>query len=241
MVGVDSSEKARLKRIVWKRSSQFVIDHFSGISTSNVAIFDSINPHCDFDCLINQEKDIFIVNHTHIKTMKASLSNRTVCLFTWIAFVVAALMLPKDASAFVVVPLSFSAAANVHSHRPWTTTPLFATPVQVQEQDFWQRSADSNQVTERPEIVYILLYNPGTAEEGVHTTRFEEDNTEILWAFVELDDCMQFATLLKETEPPPEFNMALYPEPIPTPAPLSQMETASRDMGLLLRIVPAST
>ena len=49
---------------------------------------------------------------------------------------------------------------------------------------------------------------------------------------------MEFASLLVQHEPPPEFNMAIGAEPTPTPTPLSQMETASRDMGLILRFVP---
>ena len=123
---------------------------------------------------------------------------------------------------------------NIHSS---SLTQLSQTPVQQAEQEFLQRSTASA-TPPQPEIVYILLYNPGTAEEGVHTTTLEEEGQEILWAFEAIEDCMHFASLLLK-EPPPEFNMALYPEPIPTPAPLSQMEAASRDMGLILRVVPS--
>eukprot|EP00977_Amphora_coffeiformis_P029028 scaffold38322_cov191-Amphora_coffeaeformis.AAC.5 len=97
----------------------------------------------------------------------------------------------------------------------------------------WQRSEASASI---PEIVYILLYNPGTAEEGVYTTTIQ--GTEILWAFADVTDAAAFAELVKTHEPPPQFNLALYPEPIPTPAPLVQMQTAAVDMGLLLRVVP---
>lgn len=159
----------------------------------------------------------------------------------WLALLGAYLatsILPRDVSAFVLQPPQ--TFIKQEQRLSSTSCSLASTPVQIQEQDFWQRS-EAQEVTKHPEIVYILLYNPGTAEEGVHTTAMDDEQGEVLWAFADIDDCMQFATLLKETEPPPEFNMALYPEPIPTPTPLSQMEIASREMGLVLRIVPATT
>ena len=117
---------------------------------------------------------------------------------------------------------------------------LHQTPVQAQEAAYWARSDNDTGVTTRPEIVYILLYNAGTAEQAVHTSSLDDNNgqQEILWAFEDIGDCMEFASLLVQHEPAPEFNMALGAEPTPTPTPLSQMETASQDMGLLLRLVP---
>ena len=167
-----------------------------------------------------------------------SLHNNAV-LLALLGLFLATTLLPKDVTAFVVQQPQQSLAI--------VSTSLAATPVQVQEQDFWKRSSSSSDqqpIAERPEIVYILLYNPGTAEEGVHTSTIQEEEEqggpEVLWASGDVGDCMQFAELLKTTEPPPEFNMALYPEPIPTPAPLSQMEMACQDMGLVLRIVPSA-
>jgi hypothetical protein len=93
-----------------------------------------------------------------------------------------------------------------------------------------------------PEIVYILVYNAGTTEEAVYTSSLQNNqagNAEVLWAFEEIDDCMELSSMLVQHEPPPSFNMALGAEPVPTPVPLSQMQQASQDMGVVLRLVPS--
>ena len=166
--------------------------------------------------------------------------------FATVIFALVSLLLlaqqPHHATAFVN-PSSLSRLPTMTStsRRSTAMPPLYAESAAVQEQEtvFWQRSEEAPSTP--PEIVYILLYNPGTAEEGVYTTTLVDDGTtEILWVFVELTDALEFADLLKANEPPPKFNLALYPEPIPTPAPLAQMETAAVDMNLVLRVVPAS-
>ena len=144
-----------------------------------------------------------------------------------------ALFSAATAAAFVLP------ASSVSQSRPLAKFRLQQSPVQVQENTFWARSEASPAAV--PEIVYILIYNAGTTEEAVHTSTLEDQgNAEVLWAFEDIDDCMQFATLVVENEPPPAFNMALSAEPIPTPVPMSQMVTASQDMGVILRLVPSA-
>ena len=161
-------------------------------------------------------------------------------------------------TSFVVFPsplLSSSSSSsssltrNGHTCDRLSTSRLYAESYEVQQQEqfLWQRSdasasaSSSSASSTEPEIVYILLYNPGTAEEGVYTTTIaqgDDAGREILWAFTDVTDAAGFSELVKAHEPTPQFNLALYPEPIPTPAPLSQMRTAADDMGVLLRVVP---
>jgi hypothetical protein len=101
-----------------------------------------------------------------------------------------------------------------------------------EEEDRYLEMALNN--PSRPEIVYLLVYNPGTDQEGVHTTDYPKDGSgsEVVLAFEELDDCISFANVLKAN---PSFPL----EPIPTPAPLQQMEPAMAGMGLSVMVVPA--
>ena len=110
------------------------------------------------------------------------------------------------------------------------------TPIELQETKYLQLAASSGEgVVSNPEIIYILMYNPGTTEEGVHTTEFPKGSgEEVMLAFESLEESYQFANMLREE---PSFPL----DPVPTPAPLAQMETACQQMGLTIKIVPAET
>ncbi|KAL3934936.1 MAG: hypothetical protein SGARI_003172 [Bacillariaceae sp.] len=86
----------------------------------------------------------------------------------------------------------------------------------------------------QPDIVYLLMYNPGTDQEGVHTTEYPKDGSgaEVILGFEDLQNCIQFVTALKEN---PSFPL----EPIPTPVPLPQMQASVESMGMSIMVVPA--
>jgi hypothetical protein len=108
---------------------------------------------------------------------------------------------------------------------------LFLQSLQEQEDKYIDMA--SQNVFTQPEIVYILVYNPGTEKEGVHTTEYPKDGSgsEVILGFEELGDCVQFATALKSN---PDFPL----EPIPTPAPFQQMQASVETMGLRIMVVP---
>lgn len=126
---------------------------------------------------------------------------------------------------------SISSSTKKISSRPFSTTPkLFLKSLQELEDQYLGLAIQNNS---RPEIVYILMYNPGTDQEGVHTTEYPKDGSgsEVVLGFEEIADCVDFSTALKQN---PNFPL----EPIPTPAPFDQMQAAVQGMGLNILIVP---
>lgn len=101
------------------------------------------------------------------------------------------------------------------------------------QEDLYLARASETQGQIRPEIVYILMFNPGNPnEEGVHTTEYPRDSgSEVMIAFESIDECYQFASVLKD-------DPTIAAEPIPTPAPFDQMEKACWEMGITLQVVP---
>ncbi|CAB9507742.1 expressed unknown protein [Seminavis robusta] len=115
-----------------------------------------------------------------------------------------------------------------------TSTQLFQTPVQDQEEYYLQLAVQNEGNTNTPEMIYILVYNPYTDEEGVHTTEYpKESGKQALLVFEALEDCRQMASLLA-VEP------SVPGEPVPTPAPLAQMEMACQQMEWTIKVVPAT-
>mmetsp|Transcript_11269 Transcript_11269/g.26761 ORF Transcript_11269/g.26761 Transcript_11269/m.26761 type:complete len:180 (+) Transcript_11269:416-955(+) len=110
------------------------------------------------------------------------------------------------------------------------STQLF---VSTQEQeDYLLDQAAKNIDGSKPEIVYILMYNPNTEQEGVHSTEYPKDSgSEVMVAFESIEDCMSFSMLLKDD---PNFPL----EPVSTPAPYGQLESACAGMGISIMVVP---
>lgn len=80
-------------------------------------------------------------------------------------------------------------------------------------------------------LVYIIMYNPSTPMEGIHTYHEQDD---ILLAFESIDDCVNLAQLIRDDG----RYVQEYGEPIPTPLSVGQIQTACNQMGLRLAIVP---
>jgi len=85
---------------------------------------------------------------------------------------------------------------------------------------------------EKPEVVYTIVYNPGTPEEGIHTMKYPRgSDTEVLLTFEGMADCVIFARTIKE-------DPALDQEPVPTPTSCAMIEKACQDMGIQTTFVP---
>ncbi|VEU35671.1 unnamed protein product [Pseudo-nitzschia multistriata] len=83
-----------------------------------------------------------------------------------------------------------------------------------------------------PEVVYTIVYNPGTPEEGVHTMKHPRGSDgELLLCFEGMADCVLFARTIKE-------DPALDQEPIPTPTSREMIQGAAEGMGMRMEIVP---
>lgn len=116
--------------------------------------------------------------------------------------------------------------------------PLFQmqNPIQDQEDKFLQLAMQYEEAMSspmrRPEVVYVIMYNPGTEQEGIHTMEFPRGSqTDLLLAFESIEDCVGFSNLLRQD---PNWQQ----EPVPTPTPLDQVEVACQGMGLPIMVVP---
>ena len=77
-----------------------------------------------------------------------------------------------------------------------------------------------------------MVYNPGTAEEGIHTMKCPRgSDNDVLLAFEGMADCIIFARAIKE-------DPAMDQEPNPTPTSRQMMEEACKGMGMQMEIVP---
>ena len=87
--------------------------------------------------------------------------------------------------------------------------PPFGTPrrigkasrqyLSIQEQeDFLLEQASQNVASTKPDVIFILMYNPGTEQEGVHSTEYpKESGSEVMLGFESIEDCISFANMLK--------------------------------------------
>jgi len=78
----------------------------------------------------------------------------------------------------------------------------------------------------------MIVYNPSTEEEGIHTMKSPRGTeNELLLTFEGLADCINFSRVIKN-------DPGLPHEPIPTPTSTEMMEEACKSMGLPMKIVP---
>mmetsp|Transcript_34751 Transcript_34751/g.84259 ORF Transcript_34751/g.84259 Transcript_34751/m.84259 type:complete len:163 (-) Transcript_34751:267-755(-) len=109
-------------------------------------------------------------------------------------------------------------------------------PIQEQEDNYLQLAMQYEEALSspmrRPEVVYVIMYNPGTEQEGIHTMEFPRGSeTDLLLAFESIEDCVGFSNSLRQD---PNWQQ----EPVPTPTPLDQVEVACQQMGLPIQVVP---
>ena len=148
-------------------------------------------------------------------------------------------------TGLIVTPFFSSSPARVHSQqnsRLFESRPQ--TRMERQEEAYLQLSTTTTTATtstrsnsnnnKNPDVVYIIMYHPGSREEeGVHTTEFpKESGQEVLLAFESLDEINKFANVLRDD---PTCTL----DPVPTPAPLANLQVACQQMGLVMKLVPA--
>ena len=91
----------------------------------------------------------------------------------------------------------------------------------------------------RPDIIYIILFNPQTPFEAIHTVKFprgadfDQSTADLLLAFESFDDCVAFAEVLR-SDPAVDAG-----EPVATPSSYGQIEQACQKMRLPMKVVPA--
>jgi hypothetical protein len=94
-------------------------------------------------------------------------------------------------------------------------------------------STSSDEETVRPENVHIIVFNPGTEEQGVHTIEFPKGSgLNIILAFESQPECENFAAMLKQ-EGSLQFQNA-----VPSESPLEELEQFCETIGVLVEVVP---
>lgn len=124
--------------------------------------------------------------------------------------------------------------ASTNHRAPPSSTRIFLmqNAVQQEEDRYLELAMQSEGVMARPDVVYVIMYNPGTEQEGIHTMEFPRgEETDLLLAFESIENCVNFSNMLRQD---PNWQQ----EPIPTPTPLDQVEMACQQMGLPLKVVP---
>ena len=119
-----------------------------------------------------------------------------------------------------------------------TPSALFITA--EEQEDIFLERAMSASAQVKPDLVYIILFNPQTPMEAIHTLKFprganfEQSTSDVLLAFESFDDCVGFAQVLRED---PAVDAG---EPVPTPSSMQQIEQACAGMRLPIQVVPAA-
>ena len=130
---------------------------------------------------------------------------------------------------------SFFASTKQRYHHTRRFPLLYSSMIEELEDRYLELANQNERVMEYiPEIVYIMMYNPGTPEEGLHTTEYPKGSgQDVVLAFESLEECVAFSNIIKSDK------SLKLPEPIPTPAPYEQMKLACQRMGLSIKVVPA--
>lgn len=85
----------------------------------------------------------------------------------------------------------------------------------------------------KPEEVHIILFNPNTNREGVHTIEFPKNSgNNIILAFESKDECEQFSMNLKEQH---------FFDPVPQEMNLDSLEEYCQNIGVDIQVVPEGT
>ena len=147
-------------------------------------------------------------------------------------FLLAVFVLSSSAvTAFAPVTFSRQQQSAPLNYR--SNTRMFQT-IQELEDGFLDRATKSEAVLAKPDIVYIIMYNPSTPEEGIHTMEHPRGSQEdLLLAFESLEECVSFSRSIEEDPSVPQ-------KPVPTPSSMLQIEGICEGMGLPMKVVHAA-
>ena len=91
----------------------------------------------------------------------------------------------------------------------------------------------ADEMEHRPEDVHVIVFNPETDQQGVHTIEFPQGSgLNIILAFESQNDCETFAAMLRH-EGSRQFQNALTAE-----APLEELEEFCESTDMLVKVVP---
>ena len=151
------------------------------------------------------------------------------------------LSMASSATAFVPPsPQLHQPLSSVVAPAPTHSTQSSALFVTAEEQEdlFLERTMTAPAEI-RPDIIYIILFNPQTPFEAIHTVKFprgadfDQSTADLLLAFESFDDCVAFAEVLR-SDPAVDAG-----EPVATPSSYGQIEQACQKMRLPMKVVPA--
>ena len=107
--------------------------------------------------------------------------------------------------------------------------------IEKQEQQYYNFFINDNDDDDgddgdsRPDIVYLILFNPETEDQGVHTIEFPKGSGfNTILAFESEDECFKFASMLQD--------MHFY-QPTVQETPLEELQDYCNSIGMPLKVV----
>ena len=101
--------------------------------------------------------------------------------------------------------------------------------IEKQEDTYLELAANNAHI---PEAVYIIVYNPGTEREGVHTTENPRGSGQYcVLAFESPFECQHFSEMIAMGYPG-------FEDPVPTQYTVDQVQQYCQQMGWYLQLVP---
>eukprot|EP00551_Chaetoceros_affinis_P000215 CAMPEP_0203644610 /NCGR_PEP_ID=MMETSP0088-20131115/10020_1 /ASSEMBLY_ACC=CAM_ASM_001087 /TAXON_ID=426623 /ORGANISM="Chaetoceros affinis, Strain CCMP159" /LENGTH=286 /DNA_ID=CAMNT_0050501189 /DNA_START=468 /DNA_END=1328 /DNA_ORIENTATION=- len=103
----------------------------------------------------------------------------------------------------------------------------------TEKQQMTKKFFEQMKMKVKPEEVHIILFNPNTDREGVHTIEFPKDSgNNIILAFESRMECERFSTNLKEQH---------FFDPVPQEMNLDSLEQYCETIGVDVQVVPEGT
>eukprot|EP00566_Odontella_aurita_P026866 CAMPEP_0113529188 /NCGR_PEP_ID=MMETSP0015_2-20120614/2257_1 /TAXON_ID=2838 /ORGANISM="Odontella" /LENGTH=186 /DNA_ID=CAMNT_0000427795 /DNA_START=871 /DNA_END=1431 /DNA_ORIENTATION=+ /assembly_acc=CAM_ASM_000160 len=82
----------------------------------------------------------------------------------------------------------------------------------------------------KPNDVYVILFNPGTEKEGVHTVEYPRGSgNNVIMAFESKAECQKFSNVLEDQQ---------FYEPFAQEVNLDFLETYCKSLGVFVQVVP---
>ncbi|CAB9505917.1 expressed unknown protein [Seminavis robusta] len=135
------------------------------------------------------------------------------------------------ATAAAFSPTSRAFAVR-QSTNPSSSRLFFGLGTIEKQEEQYLELAFNNANSVIPEAVYVIVYNPGAENEGVHTTEWPRGGGQyILMAFESPFECQHFAEMIAVGYPG-------WDDPVPTQYTAEQVQEYCQQMGWNLQLVP---
>jgi len=107
------------------------------------------------------------------------------------------------------------------------------TEIEFNMDELRQRISQTDTRNKRPELVYIILFEPDTDNEGAYTLEFPKGSgTNYLLAFESEQECYDFANILKGKQ---------FFDPVPQGVDFEALEATVGELGVRIQFVPVGT